>query len=276
MRSNIPAPFISVIMKCLRPNRAERHATAEELQKALELAMRYTHMTTTTADVAAFVASSLREQTIARRATIEATLADLDSAEPSLPPHTPAPLAKGEGSSGGGREKPISRPALRTASGVGPAPARDPNDFHVELGEDTRDGALVESTAGREIDELLRPKRSGRYALAIGAAVAIVGAGGLGARFASRGGDAPHAANPVAVAVPIPVPVPATSASPPAEADVATSASAPPLAVPAADAAVTSKSPTPPSPSAAPPPRGKPGRSAAGARPTSDVFDDRK
>jgi serine/threonine-protein kinase len=183
MRSDMPVPVVAAILKCLCPDRDERFATALELRGALEIAMRDANMTTTTADVAAFVAGRFREQTIVRHAKVTATLAVLDQKPSTVPPPPPSPLAleedywKGAAREEGPRQ-PIPRGAARPPLSLGPKaptlanPATLPNP--PRLGMPDREatvavlaGAVATAVHDANVRPRPSPARCARHGLAM-------------------------------------------------------------------------------------------------------------
>jgi serine/threonine-protein kinase len=84
----LPPTVQSVVLKALAHSPADRYQTAEELQKAIDNAIRETNLYATHAEVAAFAAQHLADRAAERRRTIDVALASA------------AERARGAGSSG--------------------------------------------------------------------------------------------------------------------------------------------------------------------------------
>jgi serine/threonine-protein kinase len=70
----VPQPVVEVVMRSLRVDPADRYATAAEMKRALEEAMRAAAMEATTTEVAVFLAEAVGTDLAARKALVGATL----------------------------------------------------------------------------------------------------------------------------------------------------------------------------------------------------------
>jgi hypothetical protein len=140
-QADAPSRVIDIVMRCLSTNRADRFATAAQLQSAIEQAMRDTHLLTSVADVAAFAGSKLREHTIARKARIEATLLEIERGGLG---ETPAPLTAQGGTSPGSAESPAKAAptSLRLGPAARPMMSADASPPSPDLGVAAQDRAL--------------------------------------------------------------------------------------------------------------------------------------
>ncbi len=264
MSDNVPAPLEAVIMKCLKVDPAERFATAEQVQRALERAIVETSLSATTADVAEYMTTQLGHLATRRRTTIEATLAHLEKAPFGLLDETPAPLSGRTGQPG---QTPPSN-AARTASTV--------------------DGAIVvtglTAAAVTEATVLLADSPRGiRYRRMLGVRRAMQGVAAAGAvlavaayamRYTARG-DAPRQpsvqpAPPTVTPGPtVPVAsdtaIPATEPAPqPAPTGTGSSVAAQVEVAPSASASSRKRAPSATT------------TAKGAAKPVSDVFDERR
>jgi serine/threonine-protein kinase len=69
----VPPPVAEVVMRSLRVEPADRYATAVDMKRALENAMRAAAIEATTTEVAAFLASAVGTELAARKALVSAT-----------------------------------------------------------------------------------------------------------------------------------------------------------------------------------------------------------
>jgi serine/threonine protein kinase len=231
--ADAPSRVIDIVMRCLSPDRANRYATAAQLQNAIEQAMRDTHLLTSVSDVAAFVGSKLREHAIARKARIEATLLEIERGGLS---ETPAPLTAQGGTSPGTAQSRAK--AAPTSLGLGPAAPRATNagtpPSTPDLSMAAEDKALPGTLSSASLHASRPAKAQGRSKAVYAMGAGFILMAGYVVSQAIRTRDAPTAPPAAAMSTAPATPSAAapTAAAPTAAAPVLVPSSAPAPAVP--------------------------------------------
>jgi serine/threonine-protein kinase len=124
--SRVPRPLADVVMRMLAFAPDERPSTAEVARVALERAMTESHITSSTAEVSAYVRAHFFDATVARRALLDAAVRNvLERPQQSLGvlcvPTPAAAFDVGEFGSAPKVARADSAPARRTHVGLGPA-----------------------------------------------------------------------------------------------------------------------------------------------------------
>jgi serine/threonine-protein kinase len=251
----IPLTMRSIVMKALAHDPQQRFQTAAELGQALEEAMRKLGITTTHAQVAAFLQQRMAERLETRKQVTQRALAEAANRERAKPELTSPPLLDPGDGSGSIKQAPVSLPTELLS------PPRVPD---VPLENSSSSGTLAAATAMAQGYGQPAPRRRWpALVAALGAVGVVVGiVGGVGfARLKAQ--PAPKTLLRAPPAEPTNVPEMQTQAQPPSTASDHTDA--PPATATSATASARTAAPKPlpaspqgpiaqPKPQPAPPP----------------------